>query len=205
MVLTTPKQTTGITTCKPSSNGYFVNGSLDITIFDGFSPNTACCKQPAKNYEAWIAHTLADNIADLFAASGNTPIRECYPSNSTCDFRLSDHSNYNSTANYSRVGFQTGIVPGKESSQPDTGVLTFRTFEGADCASDHNHNWHQWSCDTYIGDCSTTPYSVRSFSISATPEANKTGCYVASERAKTEAPSDGNKRAWRPGPCQVRF
>lgn len=45
-------------------------------------------------------------------------------------------------------------------------------------------------------------YSVRSFSISATPEANKTGCYVASERAKTEAPSDGNEEgmATRPVP-----
>lgn len=37
------------------------------------------------------------------------------------------------------------------------------------------------------------PYSVRSFSISATPEANKTGCYIASERAETKAPSEDDE------------
>lgn len=32
------------------------------------------------------------------------------------------------------------------------------------------------------------PYSVRSFSISATPEANKTECYVSSERGESRTP-----------------
>ncbi|OBT87461.1 hypothetical protein VE02_03586 [Pseudogymnoascus sp. 03VT05] len=171
VVITTPEQTTGITPCHPSNNGYFVNGGLDITVLNGFSSNTTCY-----------------NIADLFAASGKTPIHECYSSNSTCDFQLRGHSKYNATASYSRVGFQTGVAPGKEGTKPDTNVMTFRTFEGANCASDASHAWHQWSCDTYIGDCSKLPYSVRSFSISPTPEANKTGCYVASERGENKVP-----------------
>ncbi|KAL5348841.1 hypothetical protein ACLOAV_006264 [Pseudogymnoascus australis] len=141
----------------------------------------------------------ADNVADLFTASGKTPLHECYPSNSTCDFRLHGNSNYNATAEYSRVGFQTGLSPGKDGSLPDTSGLTFRTFEGADCATDANQTWHQWSCDTYIGDCSTLPYSVRSFSILATPEENKTGCYVASERAENQTPYEEGMGA-RAGP-----
>ncbi|KFY80435.1 hypothetical protein V499_00734 [Pseudogymnoascus sp. VKM F-103] len=171
VVITTPEQTAGFAPCKPSNNGYFVNGGIDITVFEGFSSNITCY-----------------NVADLFTASGKTPLNECYPSNSTCDVHLQGHSNYNATASYSRVGFQTGIVSGKEGSKPDTNVMTFRTFEGADCASDPSHAWHQWSCDTYIGDCSELPYSVRSFSISTTPEVNKTGCYVASERRENKVP-----------------
>ncbi|OBT69250.1 hypothetical protein VE03_01963 [Pseudogymnoascus sp. 23342-1-I1] len=183
VVLTTPEQgTKGIAPCQPNTDGYFVNGGVDITVLPGFSAKTSCY-----------------NIADLFTTSGKAPLQECYPSNSTCDFQLQGHSNYNATASYSRVGFQTGISPGKEGSEPDTSALTFRTFEGADCTTDTNQTWHQWSCDTFIGDCSTLPYSVRSFSISETPEANKTGCFVASERAENETPYEEGMGA-RAGP-----
>lgn len=192
-MLTTPEQETkGISPCHPNNAGYFANGGVDLTVLPKFSSKTACCKHLPKNQsppcEACIAHTLADNVADLFTASGKTPLHECYPGNSTCDFRLRGNSNYNATADYSRVGFQTGLSPGKEGSLPDTSALTFRTYEGADCVSNANQTWHQWSCNTYIGDCSVLPYSVRSFSISATPEANKTECYVASERGEDKTP-----------------
>ncbi|KFY12882.1 hypothetical protein V492_03602 [Pseudogymnoascus sp. VKM F-4246] len=179
VVLTTPEQEiAGLTACKPTPDGWFVNGGVDISVLDGFSPKTAC------------SHTLADNVADLFTPSGKAPLLDCYPNNSTCDFKLQGQSFYNATADYSRVGFQTGLSPGADGSVPDTSTLTFRTFEGADCASDSNHTWHQWSCNTFIGDCSVLPYSVRSFSISTTPEANKTECYVASERGLNKTPYD---------------
>ncbi|KFY89761.1 hypothetical protein V500_05509 [Pseudogymnoascus sp. VKM F-4518 (FW-2643)] len=172
VVLTTPEQETkGISPCHPNNAGYFANGGVDLTVLPKFSSKTTCY-----------------NVADLFTASGKAPLHDCYPSNSTCDFQLQGNSNYNATASYSRVGFQTGLSPGKESSLPDTSALTFRTYEGADCASDANQTWHQWSCNTYIGDCSVLSYSVRSFSISATPEANKTECYVASERGEDKTP-----------------
>ncbi|KFX93501.1 hypothetical protein O988_06793 [Pseudogymnoascus sp. VKM F-3808] len=129
-----------------------------------------------------------NNVAELFPASSKAPSLKCYPSNSTCDFQIQGNSNYNATASYSQVGFQTGLSPGSSGSLPDASALTFRMFEGADCASDANHQWHQWSCNTFISDCSTLPYSVRSFSISGTPEANKKECYVASERGQEKKP-----------------
>jgi hypothetical protein len=50
VVLTTPEQETkGIAACLPNSDGYFVNGGVDITVLDGFSSKTACCKQFPKN------------------------------------------------------------------------------------------------------------------------------------------------------------
>ncbi|KFY29695.1 hypothetical protein V494_08536 [Pseudogymnoascus sp. VKM F-4513 (FW-928)] len=189
MVLTTPEQEiAGLTACQPTPGGWFVNGGVDISVLDGFSPKTAC------------SHTLVDNVADLFTPSGKAPLLDCYPNNSTCDFKLQGQSFYNATADYSRVGFQTGLSPGADGSVPDTSTLTFRTFEGADCASDANHSWHQWSCNTFIGDCSVLPYSVRSFSISTTPEENKTECYVASERGLNKTPYDEEGEGARAAP-----
>lgn len=101
---------------------------------------------------------LLVNIADLFTDSGKTPLSECNPSNSTCDFKLSSQSSYNSSASYSRVGFQTGAAPG---TTPDTSELTFRTFGGGDCVEDDpGLAWHQWTCDAFVGDCAKLPYSV---------------------------------------------
>jgi hypothetical protein len=108
-----------------------------------------------------MAYTLllVVNIAELFTDSGETPLSECNPSSSTCNFKVSPHSSYNSSASYSRVGFRTGAESGR---MPDTNELTFLTFESKDCVKDDpKQAWHQWTCDSFVGDCAELPYSVR--------------------------------------------
>ncbi|KFY12216.1 hypothetical protein V492_04017 [Pseudogymnoascus sp. VKM F-4246] len=179
VVITTPEQPT----CHPDSSGFFKTGGADMTVFASFSPKSACY-----------------NLADLFSPSGLAPLQKCYPGNTTCDFQIQDHSVYNDTATYSRVGFYIGVSPGTEDNKTLPSALTFRTFDGADCASDAGDQWHQWRCDDFKGSCETLPYNVQSFSISPTPEENKTGCFLASERGENKVPSEGEGAGVRAGP-----
>lgn len=94
------------------------------------------------------------------------------------NYTLSGASNFSPTANYSNVYFQ---YPSIGDEGPDSiGNIAFQTYGGENCLQGipepddgvSIYPWVEWSCHSE-GNCSTVPYSVKSFVIRPVTDAEE--------------------------------
>ncbi|EME41318.1 hypothetical protein DOTSEDRAFT_26501 [Dothistroma septosporum NZE10] len=96
-------------------------------------------------------------------------------------YDLLNTASFNYSTNHSQISYSQ---PSTASQQPSN--LTLKTYNGLDCiriAESYGliEPWTEWTCATSSGgECSTLPYSVRSFVIGPSSEKGRKGkCVVA--------------------------
>lgn len=126
-----------------------------------------------------IANPGCYNLADVFAEPS------CNPNEPTCLVPFTSHGreNFTTTANYSRAIYtllQPLDLPGNESKVNGT-ELTLSVFDSRDCV-ERDYPPYQWSgCEDDIQECTDLPFSITSFHITGSEDANRTGTCLVGE------------------------
>ena len=119
------------------------------------------------------------NLANVFAEPS------CNPNEPACQVPFTNHGreNFTATANYSRASYtfaQPLDSPSTESHVNAT-ELTLSVFDSKDCI-ERDYPPYQWSgCEDDIQECTDLPFSVASFHITGSENANRTGTCLVGE------------------------
>jgi hypothetical protein len=143
----------------------------------------ACGVIESRPEQVWLSLTSnitssgCYNLADVFTEPS------CNPNEPTCLVPFTTHAreNFTAAANYSRAVYTFAQPLPHTASSVNATELTLSVFDGEDCV-EREYPPYQWSgCEDDVQECTDLPFSVASFYITGSEDANRTGTCLVGE------------------------
>lgn len=164
-----------------SNTNHWYTGSIGFATPGDY----ACTVIESRPEQVWLSFTSnitnpgCYNLADVFAEPS------CNPNEPTCLVPFTTHAreNFTAAANYSRAiyTFAQPLHLSDTASNANATELTLSVFDGEDCV-EREYPPYQWSgCEDDVQECTDLPFSVASFHITGSEDANMTGTCLVGE------------------------